>query len=424
MKVIKPFHVMVKPIGPICNIGCKYCFYLEKENLYRKSSGGLSGWTMSDEILESYIRQKFEASSKEMETFAWQGGEPTLLGINFFRKVIKYQKKYANGKQVYNKLQTNSILLNDEWCDFFARNNFLVGLSIDGPRELHDKYRVDKRGKPTFDRVLKAIDYMKKHGVEYNTLTVIQKDNSYKPVEVYNFLKEVGSKFMQFIPIVERIAQKPAENGLSLVLPNKQNAIVSEWSVEPEQFGNFLISIFNEWVGNDVGKYYVQIFDVSLQAWCGMQPGLCIFAETCGHALAIEHNGDLYSCDHFVFPENKLGNIMKSTLEVMVESEEQQNFGNNKRDRLPAYCLECEVRFICNGECPKNRFQNAPDGEFGLNYLCVGYKKFFNHIDSYMRFMANELNQKRPPANVMSWINEKDKDFPSLQVGSNNSKKE
>jgi len=411
---IHPFHVMAKPIGPICNIDCKYCFYLEKENLYRNKSQGLSDWMMSDKVLESYISQKFEANSTGVETFAWQGGEPTLLGVDFFRKVIKYQEKYAKDLQFYNTLQTNGILLNDEWCEFFLENDFLVGLSIDGPRELHDKYRVDKGGKPTFDRVMKGIDYLSKHGVKFNTLTVVQKDNSYKPLEVYNFLKEVGSGFMQFIPIVERNTQKKLKNGLSLVLPDKTNAILSDWSVESEQFGNFLIRIFDEWIRNDVGKFYVQIFDIALESWYGKQPSLCIFAETCGRALAIEHNGDLYSCDHYVFPENKLGNIMDSHISKMEESKQQHDFGINKLDTLPAYCKECEVRFICNGECPKNRFLNTPDGDTGLNYLCAGYKKFFNYIDPYMQFMVNELQEQKPPSKVMSWAKDKDKENPSL----------
>jgi uncharacterized protein len=418
-KSISPFHVMAKPIGPICNIDCKYCFYLEKENLYQEKSSVKSSWTMSDEVLESYICQKLETSSTDVENFAWQGGEPTLLGLDFFRKVVALQKEYANGKQVDNAFQTNGILLNAEWCEFFAENNFLVGLSIDGPRELHDKYRVDKGGKPTFDKVMRGIEYLKKYGIEYNTLTVVQRDNSYYPLEVYNFLKEIGSGFMQFIPIVERVAQIISEDGLSLVLPNAQNAMVTDWSVEPEQFGDFLAGIFDEWVKNDVGKYYVQIFDVSLEAWYGMQPSLCVFAETCGRAMAIEHNGDLYSCDHYVYPEYKLGNILEEAMVSLVEGAQQQKFGMDKKDTLPQYCLNCEVRFVCNGECPKHRFIHTPDGELGLNYLCAGYKSFFNHIDLYMHFMANKLHHQRPPANVMAWANEKDKGFPSLKVGTN-----
>ncbi|HKJ80487.1 MAG TPA: anaerobic sulfatase-maturation protein [Ignavibacteriaceae bacterium] len=412
-----PFHIMAKPIGPICNIDCKYCFYLEKENLYPEKRDK-SSWSMDYETLEKFIREKIESTKLQEESFAWQGGEPTLLGVDYFKKVVNLQKKYSNGKKINNAFQTNGILLDDEWCEFFAENNFLIGLSIDGPRNLHDKYRVDKGGKPTFDKVMSGINFLKKHKVVFNTLTVVQKDNSGHPMDVYNFLKETGSGYMQFIPIVERIStQKP--DGLSLVLPYKNNAVVSDWSVEPEQFGNFLIEIFNHWVRNDVGKYFVQMFDVSLEAWCGYNPSLCIFSETCGNALAIEHNGDLYSCDHYVFPENKLGNIMEDPLLGMVESAQQGKFGNDKRDTLPAYCRNCEVRFACNGECPKNRFLTTPDGEYGLNYLCTGYKSFFNHIGPYMKFMADELKNNRAPANVMRWTKEKDLGFSTAGVGRN-----
>lgn len=408
---------MAKPIGPICNIDCKYCFYLEKENLYPKKRGK-SNWAMDNEILETFIKQKIESTELQEESFAWQGGEPTLLGVDYFRGVVELQKRYANGKKINNAFQTNGILLDDEWCKFFAENNFLIGLSIDGPRELHNKYRVDKGGKPTFDKVMCGIDFLKKHKVDFNTLTVVQKDNSQHPLEVYNFLKEIGSGFMQFIPIVERIAENKPD-GLSLVLPDKNDAKVSEWSVEPEQFGNFLIEIFDHWVRNDVGKYFVQIFDVSLEAWSGLDPSLCVFSETCGNALAIEHNGDLYSCDHYVFPENKLGNIMENPLLEMVKTDQQEKFGKDKRDTLPQYCRNCEVRFACNGECPKNRFLTTPDGEYGLNYLCAGYKKFFNHIDPYMKFMASELKNRRTPANVLRWVKEKDRGFSADKVGRN-----
>jgi len=412
------FHVMAKPIGPICNIDCQYCFYLEKENLYSAKQRGKNNWAMPDDVLEEYIKQKIESTDTDEESFVWQGGEPTLLGVDYFRKVVQLQNKYANGKKINNAFQTNGILIDSEWCKFFAENSFLIGLSIDGPRELHDKYRIDKGGRPTFDRVMHGLNLLRKHKVDFNTLTVVQKDNSYHPLEVYNFLKEIGSGYMQFIPIVERISEEPT-NGLSIVLPGNKNAEVSDWSVEPEQFGNFLIEIFNRWVLNDVGKYFVQIFDVSLEVWVGLQAGLCLFNETCGKALAIEHNGDLYSCDHYVFPENKLGNIMENPLIKMVESEQQKKFGTDKKDELPAYCRNCEVKFICNGECPKNRFLNTPDGEPGLNYLCAGYKKFFNYIDPYMKFMDNELKIGRTPANVMRWAREKDRKFQPVKVGRN-----
>lgn len=410
---------MAKPIGPICNIDCKYCFYLEKENLYPEKRGK-SNWSMNDDTLESFIKQKIESTDIQEESFAWQGGEPTLLGVDYFKKVVELQKKYSNGKKINNALQTNGILLDDEWCKFFADNNFLIGLSIDGPRELHDKYRVDKGGKPTFDKVMRGIHFLKKHSVSYNTLTVVQKDNSQHPLDVYNFLKEAGSGYIQFIPIVERISEEKPD-GLSLVLPGKSNAVVSNWSVEPVQFGNFLIEIFDHWVRNDVGKYFVQMFDVSLEAWAGFNPSLCIFSETCGNALAIEHNGDLYSCDHYVYPENKLGNIMEVPLLSMVDSTQQDKFGADKRDTLPEYCKKCEVRFACNGECPKNRFLTTPEGEYGLNYLCAGYKKFFNHIDPFMKFMADELKNRRAPANVMKWTRQKDIGFSTAGIGRNDS---
>ncbi len=402
--ILNNFHVMAKPIGPICNLDCKYCFYLEKENLYPSGTEQPSlkqAFKMSNHVLESFIKQMIESQEAETISFAWQGGEPTLLGVEYFQKVVKLQKKYSHEKRIENGFQTNGVLLDDEWCSFFKENNFLIGLSIDGPKELHDYYRVYKGGQPTFDKVMKGIDFLKKHKVEFNTLTVVHKENSCHPLEVYNFLKEAGSGYMQFIPIVERIAKNPNEI-LKLVSPDFEDfAQVTDWSVEPLQYGKFLCEIFDEWIKHDVGKYFIQIFDVSLESWLGMKQSLCIFNETCGKALAIEHNGDLYSCDHYVYPENNLGNIIEQPLQSLVSSNQQVKFGNDKKDKLPDYCLNCEVRFACNGECPKHRFIKAPDGEGGLNYLCAGYKMFFNHIDPYMKFMANELIHKRPPANVM-----------------------
>jgi len=404
-KRLAGFHIMAKPVGPICNLDCKYCFYLEKEKLYPHTSD----WQMPDEILEAYIRQYIETQSVPAVSFAWQGGEPTLLGVDYFRRVVQLEKKYANGKRIENAFQTNGVLLNDEWGEFLAKNQFLVGLSIDGPRELHDKYRVDKGGRPTFDKVIRGLGYLKKHKVEFNTLTVVQRHNSYHPLEVYRFLKEIGSGFMQFIPIVERMAAASAPDGLVLASPNSNgSARVSAWSVEPTQFGKFLSAIFDEWVRNDVGRYFVQIFDVALESWLGIEQGLCVFRETCGSALAIEHNGDLYSCDHYVYPENKLGNIIENPLGALVNSRQQRQFGQDKYDTLPRYCRECDYRFACNGECPKHRFLRTPDGEEGLNYLCQGYKIFFKHVDPFMRFMAEELRQERPPANVMEWVRQRD----------------
>jgi uncharacterized protein len=397
------FHLLAKPIGPICNLACKYCFYLEKEMLFPHEPG-MAAWFMSESMLERYVRQYIASQPGRVVNFSWQGGEPTLLGVDFFRKAVALQQKHAHGKRIENGLQTNGLLLDDSWCDFLAQNRFLVGLSIDGPRELHDFYRLDKGGAPSFDKVMRSIGFLKKHGVDFNTLTVVQRNNSCRPLEVYRFLKEAGSGFMQFIPIVERIAEPPGSDGMALVSPDsKVPARVSEFSVEPLQYGKFLCSIFDEWVRNDVGKIYVQLFDVSLAAWVGMEPALCVFQQTCGSAPVIEHNGDIYSCDHYVYPENRLGNLAALSLETLANSPQQIRFGQDKLERLPRCCSECAVRFACNGECPKHRFVEAPDGEERLNYFCPAYKLFFTHIDPCMKFMAEELRHERPPANVMAW---------------------
>ncbi|MGE5327539.1 MAG: anaerobic sulfatase-maturation protein [Deltaproteobacteria bacterium] len=414
---VRAFHIMTKPVGPLCNLDCKYCFYLEKENLYPPKTN----WRMPDDVLEAYIRQYSKAQEGEVISFAWQGGEPTLLGVGYFRKVVELQRQFANGKRIENAFQTNGVLLDDSWGEFLAENEFLVGLSIDGPRELHDYYRVDKGGQPSFDHVMRGRDYLKKHGAKFNTLTVVNRKNSRRPLEVYRFLKEIGSGFMQFIPIVERIAHEPDPNGLVLLGPaHKGAAKVSDWSVEPQQFGKFLCAIFDEWVRQDVGRTFVQIFDVALESWLGIPQGLCVFRETCGAALAIEHNGDLYSCDHYVYPGNRLGNVLEHPIESLVSSPQQRKFETDKRDTLPRYCRECEVRFACNGECPKHRFIRAPDGEAGLNYLCAGYKLFFKHIDPHMRFMADQIRRQRAPAGVMEWIKIQEVQTPDGRVPGRN----
>ena len=392
---VPAFHVMMKPRGAICNLDCKYCYFLAKEDLYPGS-----GFRMSDDLLEEYTRQYIEAQQVPEVTFAWQGGEPTLMGLEFFQKAVEFQKKYQKpDTRIYNSLQTNGTLLDADWCRFFHENDFLIGLSLDGPKALHDAYRVDKGGKPTFDAVMGAAEMMQVHEVEFNILTTVHAANAEHPAEVYRFMRDVvKTRFLQFIPIVERDNDTGYQEGNE----------VTKRSVTGKQYGRFLIRIFDEWVRRDVGKMYVQIFDVSLAAWSGQSPGLCIFMETCGDALALEHNGDLYACDHYVEPDYLLGNITEIPMMEMVLSEQQRAFGQAKLDTLPQYCLSCDVRFICNGGCPKNRIITTPDGEPGLNYLCEGYKAFFRHIDGPMRFMANELRHRRAPANVMTYIHRKE----------------
>lgn len=416
----RPFHVMTKPIGPICNLDCTYCFYLEKEKLYPDQRK----WAMSDEVLESYIAQYIRAQPTEQVSFAWQGGEPTLLGVNYFRKVIELQKKHAAGRPIENCLQTNGTLLDDEWCAFLAEHRFLVGLSIDGPRELHDRYRVDKKQQPTFDAVVRGIELLKKHRVEFNTLTVVNRANSQKPLEVYRFLKQIGSGYIQFIPLVERLAQTRLKvRGFELAEPSlpedPDRPPVTDWSVRSVDYGQFLISIFDEWVRRDVGRVFVQMFDVALGNWTGIGSSLCVFAEKCGAAMAVEHNGDLYSCDHYVYPQFKLGNVLNDSLGAMATSPKQQAFGDHKSSSLPSYCRSCEVRFACHGECPKHRFLRTPDGEDGLNYLCAGYRRFFNHIDPYMKTMAELLRRQQPPALIMQMLADRERSMAQTRVGPN-----
>ncbi len=400
------FSVMLKPIGPICNLNCTYCYYLEKKNLYQD----VRNFRMNDELLEEYTKQYIESQNVPVVSFIWQGGEPTLMGVDFFKKALKLQKKYANGKRIDNVFQTNGTLLNDEYCKLFSDNNFLIGVSVDGPEKLHDLHRKTNSGAGSFSVVMKGIELLHKYKVEFNTLSVVNKEIAYHPLEVYHFLKRIGSGFIQFIPIVERTANQPGPDRLNLVAPVfGQNARVTEWSVEPLAYGKFLCTIFDEWVRNDVGKYFVQIFDVTLANWAGERPGLCVFTETCGDALVMEHNGDMFTCDHFVYPEYFLGNILKKPLREMAVSEQQKQFGRDKRDKLPKYCFECEYRFACNGECPKHRFAITPEGQEGLSYLCPAYKLFFSHVHPYMQFMADELKAKRAPANVMEWVKRLDR---------------
>ena len=408
------FHLLAKPTGATCNLDCDYCFFLSKEMLYPGSR-----FRMADEMLETYIRQLIEGRQAPEVIVAWQGGEPTLMGLDFFRRSITYQRKYLKpGMTVQNTIQTNGTLINDEWAAFFREHNFLVGISIDGPAAMHDAYRRDKGGQPTFDRVIRGLDLLKEHGVEFNALVTIHHANADHPLEVYRYLRDdLGIQYIQLIPIVERVVRTDADEAEvdqpGEVVSHKSwrerplytqfgNA-VTERSVTAEQFGRFLIAIFEEWVRRDVAKVYINMFDVALASWAGEPAGLCVFSPTCGTALAMEHNGDMYSCDHFVEPAYYLGNIKDTPMIELVSSSQQRKFGQDKLDTLPRYCRECMVRFACHGGCPKDRFILTPDGEGGLNYLCAGYMAFFKHVDRPMRTMAELLRRDRAPAEIMQF---------------------
>ena len=387
------FHLLAKPSGSACNLDCAYCFFLDKENLYPGSK-----FRMSETMLEQYIRQLIESHQANTVNLAWQGGEPTLMGLDFYRRALELADKYRRpGMTFLHTMQTNGTLLDDEWAKFFKENNFLIGISLDGPRQLHDVYRLDKGGRPTFERVMRGVRLLQKHGVEFNVLTAVNRVNDDYPLEVYRFLRdEVGADWIQFIPVVERINS----DGLTLY---QEGTTVSERSVLPEQFGRFLATIFDEWVRRDVGRVFVQTFEASLRNWLGMPTsGMCVFNETCGTGLALEHNGDLYACDHFVEPKFLLGNIENTHMLELVASPQQVKFGQDKRDALPRACRECDVRFACHGECPKNRFLITPDGEPGLNYLCAGFKQFFHHIDFPMKIMAGLIRRGHDAKEVMS----------------------
>jgi len=386
----EPYHVITKPIGAICNLDCEYCYYLEKETLYPETTD----FKMTDEVLRKFTRQYLSQPGDEI-TFTWQGGEPTLMGLDFFRRAVTLQKEYnTEGKTIRNSLQTNGVKLDNNWAEFFQDHDFLVGLSIDGPAHVHNKYRYFKGGQGSFDAVKAGLDTLKENGVEFNVLGCVNDYSARYPYEIYDFYtNEVGTRYWQFIPIVER---SPGSNGGDVSLASH--------SVDAEQYGDFLIQIFNRWVRNDIGTISVQIFDIVFRVYLGMKAGLCLFDKTCGNALAIEHNGDLYSCDHYVETEYHIGNVATSTLNEMVATPFQRQFGQDKESRLPAYCQNCEVQFLCNGGCPKNRFITTPDGEPGLNYLCAGYKKFFHYVDPYMRFIAQQYNAGAPPEQMMEYI--------------------
>lgn len=397
----RSFYLMAKPVGAVCNLNCKYCYYLEKEKLYPNDP---QKWFMNEKVLETFIAHYTYSSTDPTVLFTWHGGEPIMRGMEFFQKVIALQKKYAGGRAIDNSLQTNGTTLTDEWCKFFRDNRFLIGLSIDGPEHCHNHYRVNKSGQPSFEKVMKGLELLKKYNVEFNTLSAVNDYNAKYPLEVYRFLKGIGSRYMQFIPIVEWIDPDAGPDELVILPANsKKHAEVSDWSVDPDDYGDFLIRIFDEWVKKDVGDFFVVTFDCVLANWMRVPPPLCIYAETCGHAGVVEFNGDVYSCDHYVFPEYKLGNIKEKSLLTMMNSPFQHKFGQDKRDTLPGYCRRCEYLDLCTGECPKNRIINSPDGEPGLNYLCSGFKKFYKHVEPYFDFMANELQNGRAASNVRNW---------------------
>lgn len=381
-----PYYVLIKPTGADCNLDCKYCFYLSKEALYPGSD-----FRMSESVLEQYIRQLLESHPGPQVPLAWQGGEPTLMGLDYFRKAVEFAERYKRpGQALQYSIQTNGVLINANWAKFFHDHQFLVGISLDGPADLHDSFRVDKSGAATHAKVVRGLKYLNEHQVEYNILCTVNAVNSFHPLKVYRYFRdELQARYIQFIPIVERM------NGTA----------ASAHSVKAEQWGRFLVEIFDEWVRRDVGLVFITMFEDALANWLGVPAGTCVFNPTCGSALAIEHNGDLYSCDHFVTAEHLLGNIGKVSLVEMITSTPQQKFGLNKKEMLPKYCRECSVSFACYGGCPKDRFVTTPDGETGLNYLCIGYKQFFQHIELPMNFMANELRQKRSPIRVMEHMN-------------------
>lgn len=392
----RPMYIMAKPAGALCNLRCEYCYYLEKAKLYPDDPRHV----MSEELLERFIGQYIGAQSMPSVLFTWHGGETLMRPLRFYQRVMELERKHAGGRQIDNCIQTNGTMLTDEWCRFFKENGWLVGVSIDGPQEFHDEYRRTRQGKPSFHKVMQGISLLNKHGVEWNALAVVNDFNAAHPLDFYHFFKEINCHYLQFTPIVERTLVH--SDGRCLAAPDEEGGEgLAPFSVTPGQWGDFLCAIFDEWVRHDVGEYYVQLFDATLANWAGAQPGICTLAKTCGHAGVMEYNGDVYSCDHFVFPQYRLGNILTQPLASMMYSERQLSFGQAKQDALPRQCKECRFLFACNGECPKNRFMRTDSGETGLNYLCKGYYQFFAHAAPYMDFMKQELLNQRPPAGVM-----------------------
>lgn len=394
---VRPLYVMAKPAGARCNLRCAYCYYLEKSNLYPTAPAQ----TMNDDLLERFIRDYIAAQPSAEVAFAWHGGETLLRSRDFYRRVIELQRRYGADRRIENSIQTNGTLLDDAWCAFFRENGWLVGISLDGPPEVHDRYRRDRQGGPTFEATMRGVRLLQKHGVEWNALAVVNRFNADDPVGFYRFFRSIGCRFLQFTPVVERILSH--DDGRQLASAADTGAPLADFSVTPEQWGRFTCTLFDEWVMQDVGRIFVQLFDATLANWVGEAPGVCSLSKSCGHAGALEFNGDLYACDHFVFPEYRLGNILETPLTELMRGERQTAFGDAKLRSLPTQCRRCRYLFACNGECPRNRFERTRDGEPGLNYLCKGYQRFFRHVEPYMDFMRGELNRGRAPANVMEW---------------------
>ena len=396
------FSAMVKPVGAACNLSCSYCYYLDKADYYGRRINVMSAGT-----LQKYIKQYIEANEVPEINFVWHGGEPLLAGIDFYRNAVALQRKYAGGRKIVNSIQTNAVMLDSEWCRFFHDNNFLVGVSVDGPEDIHDSYRRNRAGEPSFAKAITGLSHLHRHRVEFNTLTVVSNLSEGRGREIYRFLKSVGSRYIQFLPVVEYQSDSSVSGRKKIVNPGTEASSPAPWNVSPAGYGRFLTDIFDDWVVSDVGQYFVQAFDMALAQWAGVKPGLCIYCETCGDALAVEHNGDVYSCDHFVYPEFRLGNLTETNLGDLYRSIRQFEFGVSKRNSLPAYCRRCKYHFACRGECPKHRFLNTPSGEPGLNALCEGFRQYYAHVEPYMLYMSNLLLQKQAPAHVMPWARER-----------------
>ena len=385
------FNIMIKPVGSLCNLRCRYCYYLDKADIY----GGKEP-RMTYEMLEIFIREYIAANDVPEVVFNWHGGEPLLMGLDFYRKALELQRKYAAGKKINNTLQTNGTLVTSEWARFFRENGFLIGVSLDGPKDVHDCYRAGKGGGSTSERVVKGIAELYKAGVDYNIMATVNRKSEGRGLEIYQFLKGAGTRFIQFMPVLEHV------KGGRIVSPDEEGSQIAPWSVSAEGFGRFLCDIFDYWVRHDVGSVFINQFDSTLAMWCGEQPGTCTFAQTCGGNSVIEHNGDLYPCDHFVYEDYRIGNVLETDLRTLMASEKQIRFGIDKRNGLPKKCVTCRWYFACHGECPKHRFNRTDSGEPGLNALCDGYNMFFSHVAPYMERMKQLLSEGRPPADIMT----------------------